>query len=83
MRENTHCIFGAAPVAVTRHGHTVGYFIPTQARVDADIAALETAGKFLDQLLAVHNVDVQAVVADFKTGRKQTSPGKKHKAAAT
>jgi hypothetical protein len=45
-------IASSTPVAVTRHGHTVGYFIPTQARVEADIAALKTAGKFLDQLLA-------------------------------
>ena len=50
--------------------------------MEADIATLKTAGKFLDQLLAAHSVDVEAVVADFKTARKQTSPGKKRKAAA-
>lgn len=76
-------IASSTPVAVTRHGHTVGYFIPTQARVEADIAALKTAGKFLDQLLAAHSVDVEAVVTGFKTARKQTDPGKKRKAAAT
>ena len=76
-------IASSTPVAVTRHGHTVGYFIPTQARVEADIAALKTAGKFLDQLLAAHSVDVEAVVADFKTARKQTGSGKKRKAAAS
>ena len=63
---------------MTRPGHTVGHFV----RMEADIAALKTAGKFLDQLLAAHSVDVEAVVADFKTARKQTGQGKNRKAAA-
>ena len=32
-----------APVAVTRHGQTVGYFIPTQGQDEADIASLKKA----------------------------------------
>nr|WP_315192458.1 type II toxin-antitoxin system Phd/YefM family antitoxin [uncultured Albidiferax sp.] len=58
------------PVAVTRHGQTVGYFIPTLAHGDADLAALKTASKALDQILAAQAVDVNAVVADFKAVRK-------------
>ena len=34
-------IASSTPVAVTRHGQTVGYFIPTQGQVEADIAALK------------------------------------------
>lgn len=60
------------PVAVTRHGQIVGYFIPTQGQVDADIAALKTASKTLDKLLAAKSVEVEDVVADFKAVRKQT-----------
>ena len=45
-------IASSSPVAVTRHGQTVGYFIPTQGQVDADIAALKKASKTLDRLLA-------------------------------
>ena len=70
------------PVAVTRHGHTVGYFIPTQGQVDADIAALKKASKTLDQMLASQGIDVDAVVADFKAVRKQVSPRTKPKAKA-
>lgn len=41
-----------APIAVTRHGQTVGYFIPTQGHVEADVAALKKASIELDRLLA-------------------------------
>jgi ABC-type xylose transport system substrate-binding protein len=59
----------------------VGYFIPTQGQAQADIAALKNASKTLDRLLAAQEVDVDAVVADFKTIR-QTSHSKKLKAMA-
>lgn len=63
-------IASSTPVAVTRHGQTVGYFIPTLAHGDADAAALKTASKALDQILAAKGVDADAVVADFKAARK-------------
>lgn len=59
------------PVAVTRHGQTVGFFIPTQGQVEADIAALKKASKMMDKLLLAQNVDVDSVVAEFKTARKK------------
>jgi hypothetical protein len=74
-------IASSTPVAVTRHGHTVGYFIPTHGHADADIAALKKASKTLDQLLAAQGVDVEEVVAEFKAARKRTAPRKKPKAA--
>jgi len=64
-------IASSVPVAVTRHGQTVGYFIPTQGQVDADIAALKKASETLDKMLAAKEVDVESVVAEFKTVRKQ------------
>ena len=76
-------IASSTPVAVTRHGQTVGYFIPTQGQADADIAALKKASKMLDRLLAAQGVGVEALVAEFKTVRKQASPrDKKPKATA-
>lgn len=75
-------IASSSPVAVTRHGQTVGYFIPTQGQVDADIAVLKKASKTLDRLLAAQGVDIDAVIADFKAVRKQTSPRKKLKTMA-
>ncbi|MSQ72547.1 MAG: type II toxin-antitoxin system Phd/YefM family antitoxin [Betaproteobacteria bacterium] len=75
-------IASSTPVAVTRHGQTVGYFIPAQGQVDANIAALKKASKTLDQMLAAQGVDVDAAVADFKAVRKQANSRKKRKPAA-
>lgn len=73
-------IASSTPVAVTRHGQTVGYFIPVQGHVDAHLASLKKASKTLDQLLAAQQVDVEGVVADFKAARKQASTRKRPKA---
>lgn len=75
-------IASSKPVAVTRHGHTIGYFIPTHGQGDADIAALEKASKTLDRLLAAQNINVDEVVTDFKAARKQASTRKKSVAPA-
>lgn len=70
-------IASSSPVAVTRHGQTIGYFIPTHGQVESDIASLKKASKTLDRLLAAKSVDVDAVVAEFKTARKRASSSKK------
>ncbi len=75
-------IASRTPVAVTRHGQTVGYFIPTQGQVDADIAALKEASKTLDKLLAAKGVDGEELAADFKAVRRQASSRNKPKTAA-
>lgn len=76
-------IASSTPVAVTRHGQTVGYFIPTQGRVEADLAAVKKAGKTLDKLLEAQGVDVESVVVDFKVARKKVgAPARKLKVKA-
>ena len=65
------------PVAVTRHGQTVGYFIPTQGQLDADLVALKKASKTLDQMLASRGVNVETLVADFKEMRSASRQSKK------
>lgn len=61
------------PVAITRHGQTVGYFIPAQGQVEANIAALKQASKTLDKLIQKHEIDVEQVVAEFKAVRKKSN----------
>jgi hypothetical protein len=63
------------PVAVTRHGQTVGYFIPTNGQADADLATLKKAAAELDRLLASQAVDVEAVAAEFKAARRARRKG--------
>ncbi len=75
-------IASSTPVAVTRHGHTVGYFIPTQAQGNADIAALKKASKTLDRLLAAQNINTEEVAAEFKAMRKQAGARKKSSTTA-
>jgi antitoxin (DNA-binding transcriptional repressor) of toxin-antitoxin stability system len=75
-------IAASTPVAITRHGQTVGYFIPAHGQGEADIAALKKASKTLDRLLAEQSVDVEEVVADFKAARRPTSIRKKTPAKA-
>lgn len=76
-------IASSAPVAVTRRGQTVGYFIPTQGQGQADIVALRKASETLDKLLETKGVDAESVVADFKTARRRTSaPAKRLKTQA-
>lgn len=73
-------IAASTPVAVTRHGQTVGFFIPTHGQVEGDIVALKKAGKALDKMLEAQHVDVENVVAEFKMARKKATPSKKPKA---
>ena len=75
-------IASSTPVAVTRHGHTIGYFIPTHGHAEADIASLRKASKTLDRMLAAKSVDVDSVVAEFKTARKRGRTSKKPTPAA-
>ena len=75
-------IASSTPVAVTRHGQTIGYFIPAQGQGEGDIAALKKASKTLDRLLSAKSIDVEEVVAEFKAVRKQASSRKRPAARA-
>jgi hypothetical protein len=69
-------IASSTPVAITRHGQTVGYFIPTRGQGEADLAALKKASETLDKLLAAHSVDIETIVTEFKTARRQAKKPK-------
>ena len=58
------------PVAITRHGRTVGYFIPTRSDRAAEIASLRAAATTLDELLASRGVDPDQVVAEYAETRR-------------
>ena len=64
------------PVAITRHGQTVGYFIPTRGQEEADLSALKKAGETLDKLLVAQSVDLETVAAEFKKARKRVITSK-------
>ena len=58
------------PLAITRHGDTVGYYIPARRkRTDREHAALEDAAARLQEMLAAKGLSEEGVVADFKRWR--------------
>ena len=72
FRENLATFLDAAgPVAITKHGETVGYYIPTRPnKTAAQVAALRSAAAHLDALLAAHGVTEDELVNDFKAARR-------------
>jgi PHD/YefM family antitoxin component YafN of YafNO toxin-antitoxin module len=59
-----------APVAITRHGDTIGYYIPARRkRTETERAALQAAATRLEELLAAKGLAEDDVVADFKRWR--------------
>jgi PHD/YefM family antitoxin component YafN of YafNO toxin-antitoxin module len=72
FRENlaTYLLESDAPVAITRHGDTIGYFIPARRkRSEAQRTALKEAAAQLDALLVAEGVTEDELVADFKRWR--------------
>lgn len=69
-------IAASTPVALTRHGQTVGYFVPTGFPTEAQVAAFRSSSAVLDKQLTAHRVDAESVVADFKAARKKARRAK-------
>ena len=68
----TYLLETDAPVAITRHGDTIGYFLPARKkRTDADRAALEEAAAKWQAIMDAEGIDEDEVVAEFKRRRKQ------------
>ena len=72
FRENlaAYLLESDAPVAITRHGDTIGYFIPARRkRTETERTALKKAAARLDELLVAKGVNEDELVADFKRWR--------------
>lgn len=59
------------PFAVTRHGQTVGYYIPARPTPNEEQRlALKKAGEALDKMLAEHGVTEDELVQEFREMRE-------------
>jgi PHD/YefM family antitoxin component YafN of YafNO toxin-antitoxin module len=68
----TYLLESEAPVAITRHGDTVGYFIPTRRkRSETERAALKEASARWQEILDAEGVSEEEAVADFKHWRAE------------
>ena len=75
----TTLLQGQDPVAVTWHGETIGFYIPTKRKpvLESDLHALRTAAARLQGLLGQTHaaVEEEQVVEEFKQLRKQRRKG--------
>ena len=72
FRENlaTYLLESDMPVVVTRHGDTVGYYIPARkTRTDADREALREAAQQLQKMLRAEGLSEDEIVSDFARWR--------------
>jgi len=61
------------PLAITRHGDTVGYYIPARRkRTEADRAALKEAASRLQMALAAEGISEGEIVKDFQGWRRSS-----------
>jgi antitoxin (DNA-binding transcriptional repressor) of toxin-antitoxin stability system len=71
FRENlTDYLESAIPVAITRHGTTIGFYVPAPRKPrEADLEALRAAGEQLDALIAAAGTTEDELVRAFKKAR--------------
>ena len=63
---------GTTPVAVMRHGQTVGYFLPAHVEPEqAELEALKLAAAKLDALLEEKGISEDMLVEEFRQLRQQ------------
>lgn len=59
------------PVAITRHGSTIGIYVPTKPKPSqADLEALRVAGERMQELIAAAGTTEDEIVAEFKKARR-------------
>jgi hypothetical protein len=60
------------PVAITRHGATIGIYVPTKPKPSqADLEALRVAGEKMQELIAAAGTSEGEIVGDFKKLRRK------------
>jgi PHD/YefM family antitoxin component YafN of YafNO toxin-antitoxin module len=60
------------PVAITRHGDTVGYYLPARRkRSDTERAALREASSRWQEVLATEGISEDEAIKDFREWRSK------------
>jgi antitoxin (DNA-binding transcriptional repressor) of toxin-antitoxin stability system len=73
FRENLSSFLESkTPVAITRHGATIGIFVPTKPRPSqADLEALRIAGEKMQAMIAAAGTTEEEIMDDFKALRRE------------
>ncbi len=68
---------GGRTLAITRHGETLGFFIPAQKRDrQAELAAMRAAAKELDAMIDAWGVSEEQLMDEYKEIRRQARESK-------
>ena len=72
FRENlSSYLESKAPIAITRHGATIGIYVPTRPKPSqADLEALRVAGEKMQELIAAAGTTEDELMQDFKKLRR-------------
>jgi hypothetical protein len=74
FRDNlaTYLLESDKPLAITRHGDTIGYFLPTRRkRTEAEKAALDALHARIQQEMAEVGLTEDEIIEDFKQLREE------------
>jgi hypothetical protein len=74
FRENLSSFLESkTPIAITRHGATIGIYLPTRPKPSqADLEALRAAGEKLDAMIAAAGTNEEELMEDFKRLRQES-----------
>ncbi len=73
FRDNlaTYLLEAEGPLTITRHGDTVGLFIPVRRkRTEAEKVALDEASAKMQEVLAAAGITEDEIIEDFKQWRR-------------
>jgi PHD/YefM family antitoxin component YafN of YafNO toxin-antitoxin module len=74
FRDNlaTYLLESEGPLAITRHGDTIGYYLPTRRkRSEAEKKAIEEAGVRMQEMMKAADVTEDEILEDFKRWRRE------------
>jgi PHD/YefM family antitoxin component YafN of YafNO toxin-antitoxin module len=67
----TYVLESDKPLAITRHGDTVGYYLPARRkRSEAEKEALRQAGERMQKMMEASGVTEDEIIEDFQRLRK-------------
>jgi antitoxin (DNA-binding transcriptional repressor) of toxin-antitoxin stability system len=68
-----------APLAIVRHGETLGFFIPAQKRNrETELRAMRAAAKDLDDMIAAWGASEDELMDEFKSVRRAAREKKRN-----
>jgi hypothetical protein len=72
VRHADNYLESKTPVAITRHGETIGIYVPTKPKASqADLEALRVAGEKMQELIAAAGTTEDRLVEDFQNLRRE------------